>query len=155
MTAADDAGDRRPRGATTAPSGTPFPVDLARDRRARSTWARLVGGPIVAATHFAVVYLAAEAGCTGGGPGLEVLDPPAPERLALVATAVAAVASLLLAAWGASAWRARRSEPAPAAGELPHHDADGTIALAGTLLAALALVTVLFVGVPAAFLAPC
>lgn len=132
------------RGATTAGSGTPHPVDLAVERPARRSLAVLVAGPVVGMADFLLVYLVAEAGCTGGGPGLEQLGPPVPVVVTVAATLVAAVACLACAGWGVRRWRAE----APGTGE-------GSLALAGALLSGLFAVTVLMVGTPALVLGPC
>lgn len=158
---APDHDDRRPgrTGALTAPGGTPFPVDVSRDRRARGEWVVFLAGPILWFTHFIVVYLAVEAGCAGG-PGLRVFEPPVADRLTLVATAVAGAGCLAAAVWGFTrARRSRRDRAADAAPELSgpreHWDRGGTLAFAGALLSLLSLVSVLFIGLPALVLPAC
>ena len=144
-------------GATTAVSGTPFPVDRTGDRRARINWVAFLAGPVLWFTHFMVVYLVAEAGCTGEGPGLEVFDPPVPQVVTLAATAVAALACLYAAAW---AYRRAKADIS-AAGALDRAGAgtepggEGSMAFPGFLLSLLSTVAIVFVGVPAAFLPAC
>jgi len=151
--------DPAPGGATTASAGTPFPVDLSRDRRARRSWAGFIGGPVIWITHFMFVYLVAEAGCTGDGPGLEVFDPPVPRTVTLAATAVAAAACVPLAAWALRRWRSIRREPAAGTDLLAGRTGDGGggggLAFAGFLLSSFSFVAILFVGLPAAFLPAC
>lgn len=118
-----------------------------------------LAGPIIWSVHFMVVYLVAEAGCTGDGPGLALFDPPVPTVVTLAATAVATVASLATAAWGYRRWRARRQEPAGGAGDRAggreDHDPGGSLAFAGFLMSLLSVVSVLFVGLPALVLPAC
>ena len=98
-------------GATTGASGTPFAVDLGRDRQARRMWLVLLGGPLLWISHFMFVYLVAEAGCTGDGPGLELFDPPVPRTVTLLATALAAAACIPLAVATGSIPGSDRSAP--------------------------------------------
>jgi hypothetical protein len=146
-------------GATTGASGTPFAVDLARDRRARSMWVVLLGGPLLWLSHFMFVYLVAEAGCTGDGPGLELFDPPVPKAVTLVATALAAAGCVPLAIWALRRWRTETQEPARDSADLAGRIGDaagrGTVPFAGFLLASFSLVAIVFVGLPAAFLPAC
>jgi hypothetical protein len=148
-------------GARTSEGGTPFAVDVSPDRLARVTWVVFLGGPVVWFTHFMVVYLVAEAGCTGDGPGLEAFDPPVPSALTLIVTVVAALGCLAFAAWGYRRWAASRrgpaaDDPASVPGGLsgPYEDRDrgGTLAFAGFLLSVFSFLAVLFVGLPAAVL---
>lgn len=145
------AGDGRQTGAT----GTPVAVDVSRDRRARVTWVVFLAGPVVWFTHFMVVYLIVEAGCTGDGPGLDVFDPPVPAAATLAATAVAAVVCLGSAGWAYRRWRAARDgvavdEAADLAGYFEQRDRGGDAgAFAGFLLSSFSFVAVLFVGFPA------
>jgi hypothetical protein len=131
--------------------GTPFAVGLSLDRRARTTIAMFLAGPVIWSAHFLLVYLVAEAGCTGGGPGLQRFDPPVPTVVTLVATAVAALACLAAAAWNYRRWRASQHE----AGDLGQPGRGGSLAFAGFLLSLLGMVTVLFVGLPALALPAC
>jgi hypothetical protein len=147
-------------GSRTAAEGTPFAVDVSRDRRARFGLAMFVAGPVIWSVHFMVVYLVAEAGCTGDGPGLALFDPPVPRVVTLAATAAAAVAALASAGWSWRRWRAAGTVPAAddaddLAGGLRHWDRGGTLALAGFLLSLLSVVTVLLVGLPALVLPSC
>jgi hypothetical protein len=176
MSTPDATGRRRPSkrppddGSWTSPSGTPFAVPVSRDRRLLITAVALLAGPVVWSVHFLLVYLVAEAGCTGDGQGLRLFDPPVPTVVTLTATAVAAAAALASAAWAYRRWRAGRS--ARAAGEADEradgpdgeeerprefddHDLGGSLALAGCMLSLLAFVMVLFVGLPAAVLPSC
>lgn len=143
-------------GARTAAEGTPVPVDMARDVQVRRTWAVLLGGPVVWFLHFMVVYLVAEAGCTGGGPGLRLLDPPVPAIVTAVATVVALLACGLLTASNHRRWRIEdppttaRQEPGPH--ELERHRELGFV---GLLLTVLSAAAVLFVAAPALVFASC
>jgi hypothetical protein len=147
-------------GSRTAAEGTPFAVDVSRDRRTRSALAMFVAGPLIWSVHFMLVYLVVEAGCTGNGPGLQLFDPPVPKAVTLAATAAAAVAALACAGWSWRRWRMKSSEPAAdeapdLAGGLQDFDRGGTLTLAGFLLSLLSVVTILFVGLPALVLPSC
>lgn len=147
------AGPSSGDGSTTAATGTPFAVDVSRDRRARITIVVFLAGPIIWSVHFMLVYLVAEAGCTGDGPGLVLFDPPVPTVVTLAATAVAAVASLIFAAWAYRRWRATPREPAAdeagdLSGGLEDRNRGGTLAFAGFLLSLLSFVTVLMTAIP-------
>ncbi len=141
-------------GAATAGRGTPVAVDVSGDPRARRTLALFLAGPLIWTAHFLIVYLVAEAGCTGDGPGLNLLDPPVPTVATLAATAVAALACLATARGGYRRWRADQHERADGAGLEPP-DRGGALAFTGFLLSLLGFVAVLFVGLPALVLHPC
>jgi hypothetical protein len=155
-----DAAEQTPAfdGGRTAAGGTPVAVDVSRDRLARVTWVVFLGGPMIWFAHFMLVYLVAEAGCTGGGPGLRAFDPPVPATVTLVATAAAAAGCAAFAVWGYRSYRraSRDHEAADDPGGLSgsHQDRDrgGTLAFAGFLLSLFSLVAVLFVGLPAVVL---
>ncbi len=141
-------------GARTAAEGTPVPVDVSRDRPARIMWVVFLAGPVTWFGHFMVVYLVAEAGCTGDGPGLEAFDPPVPATATLAATAVAGLACLGFARWGYQRWQACRHGPAAdeaqeLSGRFEDRDRGGSLAFAGFVLSQLSFVAVLFVGLPA------
>jgi hypothetical protein len=147
-------------GSRTAGEGTPFAVDVSRDRRARFSLAMFVAGPVIWSVHFMVVYLVTEAGCSGDGPGLRLFDPPVPKAVTLAATAAAAAAALACAMWWYRRWRASEREPdageaADHAGGLTDRDRGGTLAFAGFLLSLLSVVTIMFVGLPALVLPSC
>ena len=151
-----DTTDRLPSsdGRRTGARGTAFAVDVSRDRVARTTWAVFLAGPVTWFTHFMVVYLIAEAGCTGDGPGLSVFDPPVPKAATLAATAVAALICLGSARWAYQRWRAGQrgaaaDEAAELAGRLPDRNRGGALTFAGFLLSLYSFVAVLFVGLPA------
>jgi hypothetical protein len=148
---------RDPRGARTSVSGTPMPVDVSHDRRARGTWVVFVGGPIVWFTHFMVVYLAAEAGCTGDGPGLQWFDPPATSFVILAATTAAAIASLGLGVSAHRRWRGSNNTSARGTEHHDHEESHGerSMAFVGLLLATLSFVTIVAVGMPAAIFRGC
>jgi hypothetical protein len=147
-------------GSRTAGEGTPFAVDVSRDRRARFALAMFVAGPVIWSVHFMLVYLVTEAGCSGDGPGLRLFDPPVPKVFTLAATAAAAAAALACATWWFRRWRADEREPAAAAagdvaGGRTDRDSGGTLAFAGFLLSLLSVVTILLVGLPALVLSSC
>jgi hypothetical protein len=149
-----------PDGSRTAGEGTPFAVDVSRDRRARWPLFMFVSGPVIWSVHFMLVYLVTEAGCSGDGPGLSLFDPPVPKAVTLATTAAAAAAALACAMWWYRRWRASEHEPAAdeagdLAGGLTDRDRGGTLAFAGFLLSLLSVVTILFVGLPALVLASC
>jgi hypothetical protein len=146
-------------GSRTATDGTPVAVDVSQDQRARVTWAVFLAGPVIWFAYFMLVYLVAEAGCTGGGPGLRLFDPPVPTVVTLATTAVAALACLGFAGWGYRQWRTSKHQSA--AGEAGDRSGDlvndlgGSLGFAGFLLSLLSFVTILFVGLPALFLPAC
>jgi len=146
-------------GSTTAAEGTPVAVDVSRDRRARTTIAMFLAGPVIWSVHFMLVYLVGEPGCTSDGPGLRLFDPPVPTVVALAATVGATAACLASAGWSYREWRANRHKVANQAerptGELDEHDRRESLAFAGFLLSLLGAVTVLFVGLPALVLPAC
>jgi hypothetical protein len=131
----------------TAAKGTPAAVDVTVDPRTRTTVVVFLAGPVILIVHFLVVYLVVEAGCTGDGPGFTLFDPPVPALATLAATAVAALACCGSAWWGYRRWRS-----APAGEDLVDHQ---PLAFVGFLMSLLALVTVLFVGLPALVLEAC
>lgn len=129
-------------------------VDVSTNRRTKTLIVLLLAGPLIWSLHFLLVYFVVEAGCTGGGPGLDRFAPPVPTVVTLAATAVAALACLATAAWGYRRWRADQREHAQGSGLEPP-DTGGSLAFAGFLLSLLGFVTVLFVGLPALFLPAC
>lgn len=149
-------------GARAATHGTPVPVQLAADRRARRGWAVFLVGPVIWFAHFMLVYLVAEAGCTGDGPGLRWFDPPVPIITTLVATVVAVALCGLAAGWAYRWWRASSRElrespddPQSMSGEFDDDRRQGSLAFAGLLLSVFSAVAVLFTGAPALVLGPC
>lgn len=164
----DDAEPDSPQaGGLTASEGTPVAVDLSRDRRVRTTWLVLVAGPIIWFTHFMLVYLVAEAGCTGNGRGMDVFDPPVPVLTTIVATVIAVALCVAAAVWARRWWRAsqqaldtrrRRAEEAGDAAGVEAFDAEtrsGSLAFVGYLLSLFSIVAVLFTGAPAVVLWSC
>ena len=137
------------RETVTAHKGTPAPVDVTVDPRARTTILVFLAGPVILIVHFLVVYLVTEAGCTGDGPGLDVFDPPVPAVTTVVATVVAALACCATAAWAYRRWRPGREG---SGNELVDRQ---PLAFVGFVLSLLALVTVVFVGLPALVLQAC
>lgn len=156
----DDADAGGHDGATTQTTGTPMAVELASTAATRHSLGMLVAGPTVWFGHFMLVYLVAEAGCTGGGPGMAVFDPPVPAVTTLVATAVAAAACLWVAWWHHRRWRHGRRIGAldtpggPPAGTDDDPD-ERPLSFVGLLLGLVSLVAVLFVGLPALWLTGC
>lgn len=150
--ASDPVGE--PGGRQTAVDGTPVVVDVSRDRAARIRWVAFLGGPLTWITHFMGVYLVVEAGCSGDGDGLDLLDPPVPATTTLVSTGVAAVACIGFAVWAFRRWEASKGGPAAdeateLSGPMPDRHSGGSLDFAGFLLALFSLVGVLFVGLPA------
>jgi hypothetical protein len=148
------------QGAMTAPQGTPYPVDVAGDRPARVIWATLLLGPLILMAHFTIVYLVAEAGCTGDGHGLDVFDPPVPVIVTVVATVLAAIACMAVVIWNYRRWRtsvdtSERTQARWPFGDVDDDEARGSLAFVGTLLAAFAFVSVVLIGAAAPFLRPC
>lgn len=135
----------------TASKGTAAPVAVGVDPRARTTVLLFLAGPVILIVHFMVVYLVAEAGCTGDGPGLDVFDPPLPTVLTLVATVVAALASCATALWAYRRWRGTGRQSSSNDVLVDRQP----LAFAGFLMSVLALVTVLLVGLPALLLDAC
>jgi hypothetical protein len=127
-------------GFRTGVDGTPMPVDVSGDRPARIIWVAFLGGPMTWITHFMVVYLVAEAGCSGDGRGLDAFDPPVPSATTLTATAVAVAVCAGFAVWCHRRWRAAADQG---------QEAGVTMAFAGFLLAIFSAIAVLFVGLPA------
>jgi len=159
----DDARDGqaggRDDGSTTSQHGTPMAVDIAAPPWTRRALTLFLAGPVVWFAHFMFVYVVAEAGCTGGGTGLRLLDPPVPTVVTLAATAVATVACAVIAWWEYQRWQAdRRPLSAEHADVVPESDdpqIGGALAFTGFLLAVVSGLSVLFVGLPAAVLPAC
>lgn len=156
MTAGDQPAETPPtgRGASTAGRGTPVPVDIGGVAGTKRTIALLLAAPVIWTTHFGLVYLVAEAGCTGDGPGLRAFGPPAPTVVTVAATVVAAIALAATAAIAFRRWRPSRQGTGEGDGVEPV-DRDGSLAFAAFALSLLGLVEVVFVGVPALVLTPC
>jgi hypothetical protein len=147
-------------GGRTAVAGTPVAVDVSRDRRARITWVVFLAGPVTWFAHFMLVYLVGEAGCTGDGPGLRLLNTPVPTIVTLAATGAATVACVGFARWAYVRWRASEHERAAdeardLSGDLEDQDRGGSMAFVGLLLSLLFFVAILFVGLPALVLPAC
>jgi hypothetical protein len=132
--------DASPDGARTGGDGTPVAVDVSRDRTARIIWVPFLGGPVIWISHFMLVYLVAETGCSGDGRGFELFDPPVPAATTLASTGLAFLGCLAFAWWSYRRWRAGGHEPGAV---------DATLSFAGVLLALFSAVAVLFVGLPA------
>lgn len=142
--------------------GTPVPVDVSSDRRVRDDWVAFLAGPVLWMGHFMLVYLVAEAGCTGGGEGLHLLGPPVPILTTLVATGVVAVLCALAALWAFRRWRTGRAQPHGTEDTSSNVNGDSNgerprdpLMYAGFLLSAFSLVAVLFTGASALVLGPC
>lgn len=164
----DDDPPPRPSGGRTSPHGTPVAVDLSDDRRARSTWLVFTAGPITWFAHFMLVYLVAEAGCTGDGPGLDLFDHPVPVITTIVATVVAVLICAASAVWGWRIWRGsmREDETTKTEGDGTvggdrrprEEDAEarrGSLAFAGSILSQFSIVAVLYTAAPALVLWSC
>lgn len=114
--------------------------------RARSTirlWVQLLIGPVLWISHFMAVYLFAEAACVARES--DELPVPGSGAIGPVVVVVTVIAAMITAA--AAAWTLR-------AAKRSHGDA-AVMAWAGTLLAAMSVVAILAVGLPAAALDPC
>lgn len=147
-------------GGTTQTSGTPMAVDMASAPSTRLALAMFVAAPTIWFTHFMVVYLVAEAGCTGGGPGLSLLDPPVPAVVTLVATAVAVAGCAWVTWWEYREWRGgrrlgARDTPGGPPGGTDLDPDEKPLAFAGVLIGLISAVSVLFVGLPAIWLTGC
>lgn len=149
----------RDGGSTTSQHGTPMAVDIAAPPWTRRALTLFVAGPVVWFAHFIVVYVVAEAGCTGAGTGLRLLDPPVPTVVTLAATAVATVACAVIAWWEYQRWQADRRPISAEHTEVVPESEDpqirGALAFVGLLLAVVSLLSVLFVGLPAIVLPAC
>ena len=158
----DPTHEDEPDGARSGTRGSVMPVELEHDRRARLGWVLLLIGPVVWFSHFMLVYLVAEAGCTGDGPGLRLFDPPVPVITTLVATVIAVPICVAGTVWAWRWWR-RSVEEVPSAadsgetlsGEFDDDRRRGSLAFAGLLLSGFSVVAVLFTAAPALVLGPC
>jgi hypothetical protein len=103
-----------------------------------------------------VVYLVAEAGCTGGGPGLRVFNHPVPTIVTVAATGVASIACLGFAGWAYVRWRgSKKDSPATRSGDPEDDDRGAEPAFAGFLLSLLFFIAILMDGLPAVVLRAC
>ena len=130
----------------SSPGLAPPGENVEEPPRARSTirlWVHLLIGPVLWISHFMVVYLFAEAACVAREsdalpvPGSSSIGP-----VVVIATVVGA--ALAVAATGWTLRTAKRSQGDASA-----------MAWAGTLLAAMSVIAILAVGLPAAALDPC
>lgn len=153
--AADD-GTSSQAGDLTPSHGTPVAVSVSGDRRDRRILAVFLVGPTIWFTHFMFVYLVAEMGCTGGGPGFERFGPPVPVITTAVATVVAVILCGASAWWGLSWWRANLHKPEASdnvddtlSRELDGDQRGGSLAFVGFALSVFSIVAVLFTAAPA------
>ena len=137
-------------GDTTAEEGTPVAVDTSIDRWASTAIVVLLAGPVIWICHFLLVYLVAEAGCSGAGAGLRFFDAPVPSVVTVGATAVATLGCLACAWWGYRRYQIGQREDAPHAEELA-----SVLDLVGAALSLLFALSVLMVGLPALALPQC
>jgi hypothetical protein len=89
-----------------------------------------------------------------------VFDPPVPVIVTVVATAIAAVACLAVAASNYRRWRTSvdasdRPQARWPFGDVDDHEARGALAFVGTLLGALSFASVVLVGIAAPFVPSC
>ena len=148
-------------GSLTAGEGTPFAVDVSRDRRARWALFMFVAGPVIWSTHFLLVYLVVEAGCSGDGPGLSAVRPARAQgrhpgrdrRGGLRRPRLRQLVVPALAGRASTSRPSTRPPTSPVAS--PDRDRGGTLAFAGFLLSLLSVVTILAVGLPALVLPSC
>ena len=122
------------------------------DQHDRLAWVLFLAGPVLWFTHFMAVYLLAEAVCAAGGSDTRWLGLRPVSIATLVATALAVLATGLLAGRAFGQWRQRRD---PSSDWLAGDDLNPGLLLGGALLGVLFVVAILFVGLPAAFLVPC
>jgi hypothetical protein len=141
----------RGAGALTGVTGTRYPVDASADRRARGVWVMLIGGPVIWFAHFMIVYLVAEAACTGDGPGMALFNPPVLKIVIAAATVAAALGCLLLIGRGYQSAAESRNAP----GDRGGGDGNHATIYSGLLLSGLSLIATLFVAFPSLVLAPC
>ena len=139
-------------GARTASDGTPIAVDVSGEGKARAAIALFVAGPVIWSVHFMVLYLVVEAGCSTRGPGFDIFNPPVPTITTYVGTAIAVLASIVVAVMNYRRWRARRDDADVA---VEAADPGGSLAFAGFMLALLGIAVILFVGLPALALPAC
>jgi hypothetical protein len=111
----------------------------------------LIGGPVIWFAHFMIVYLVAEAACTGDGPGMERFHSPVLEIVIGAATVAAALGCLLLIGQGYRSAAGSRKAPGD------RGDGDGNLPTmySGLLLSGLSLIAILFVALPGLVLPPC
>lgn len=138
-------------GAWTGVTGTRYPVDASADRQARGVWVMLIGGPVIWFAHFMIVYLVAEAACTGDGPGMELFNSPVLEIVISAATVAAALGCLLLIGRGYRSAAGSKKGP----GDRSEGDGNLPTIYSGLLLSGLSLIATLFVALPALVLPPC
>lgn len=113
-------------------------MNMTRRPRFWRSWpVFLLAGPVIWISHFFVVYLFAEAACTGAAAS-------AVRAVTLVGTAIAVAAILVMGL------RTRRAFT-----DISACDSLRQLYFLGQLLAGLSVVAVLFVGLPATFLQPC
>lgn len=141
-------------GSVTGAKGTPVPVEVSAAPTFRTNLMLFFAGPVIWTSHFMLIYLVTEAGCTGDGPGLNLFDPPVPTVVTLVLTAAAVLACLISARWSHRRWREMHEEQADDQGSLDPAGA-GALAFVGYLLSLLGSVVVLFVGLPALVVPAC
>lgn len=109
-------------------------------RDVRAMWIVFLGGPVVWALHFMIVYFIAEVACRFPVLDFRLLGLPGVSFFTVALTVVAGVGTLVLAGAAYRRWRA---------GDARQTD------FTGMLLSILSFVAILFVGVPAFFLQPC
>lgn len=151
-----DASAEREEQDVDVKDASPVKVDMSGDRVARGIFGVFLAGPVIWLSHFLFVYAVVDAGCTAGGEGLRLLAPPVPEIVTILATVVAAAASLAAAAW-ALRWRrdAGGVGTEDEGDEDSTRDPDRSLAFGGFLLSLLSFVGVLFVGLPVLLLRSC
>lgn len=113
------------------------------DRSTIRLWVHLLVGPVLWITHFMAVYLFADAACVARTSD----ELPVPGSSAIVPIVIVATVLAALLTAAATAWNVRTARSATG-------DA-AVMAWAGSLLAALSVIAILAVGLPAAALDPC
>ena len=120
---------------------------------ARIIWLPFLGGPVTWITHFMLVYLVAEAGCSGDGPGLRAVRPARAGRHDAGRHRRGRAGCLLFAAWVRGVVAAGRWMGAETGGAAGAGDGHDGVACAGRSSSPCSrAVAVLFVGLPALFL---
>jgi len=113
----------------------------------------MISGLIIWAVHFVIVYAFAGVGCASGWDNVEYLGINAMSFALAVITGVALVLILLTGLRGLQGWRLARASPNGASKDIAERYR--FVGLLRLIVAGLALVAVLFTGIPIPLLPPC